>query len=314
MIRVAVAGGATGLGKTIVDTIQATTQHECIILSRKSGGELGVVGIDYSNVGSIRNVLEKHKIQVVISTIGVYTEQHYTSQLNLIEAADLSATTTRFIPSEFGIALQSQHADRSPSFPFKLKTIERLEKGGLEYTLVHTGLFLDYLAWPVVPSDLEIQSLIVNLRRNRAVIPGSGNTHIAWAHTRDVASFTVALLDFKDWDKRYFSFADRLTPRELVQLCEKIKGVKFEVTYDKKEDLEEGRCTLLPHPTIDDFKHTRFDQIDAFTSYMAKLGSIIDDGLTDLGTESSFKRICPEIAPLTARQVISQWVASNGAV
>lgn len=216
--------------------------------------------------------------------------------------------------SQLGVLTKQRHAERSSSFPFKLKTIERLEKSGLEYTLIHTGLFLDYLAWPVMLSDLEIQSLIVNLRTNRAVIHGSGNTHIAWTHTRDVASFTVALLDVKDWDKRYFSFADRLTSRELVQLCEELKGFKFEVTHDKKEDLEEGRCTLLPHPTTDDFKDTRFDQIDAYTSYMAKLGSIIDDGLTDLGTESSFKRICPEIAPLTAREVISQWVTSNGAV
>lgn len=108
MVRIAVAGGASGLGKTIMDTIRKTTTHECVVLSRTASEDATVVEVDYSNIQNIRKILEKEEIHVVISTIGVYTESHHRSQLNLIEAADLSAVTKRFIPSEFGFVIQPQ--------------------------------------------------------------------------------------------------------------------------------------------------------------------------------------------------------------
>lgn len=45
--------------------------------------------------------LERHNVHTIISAIGLVSDETSQSQLNLIEAAELSSSTKRFIPSEF---------------------------------------------------------------------------------------------------------------------------------------------------------------------------------------------------------------------
>lgn len=59
------------------------------------------VKIDYSDVAGLAKLLEYHKIHTVISAIGLISEETSESQLNLIEAAERSQVTERFIPSEY---------------------------------------------------------------------------------------------------------------------------------------------------------------------------------------------------------------------
>jgi hypothetical protein len=47
------------------------------------------------------NELEQHKIHTIISAIGLVSDETSQSQLNLIEAAEKSVLTKRFIPSEY---------------------------------------------------------------------------------------------------------------------------------------------------------------------------------------------------------------------
>lgn len=46
-------------------------------------------------------VLERHNIHTIISAIGLVSDETSQSQLNLIEAAEKSESTKRFIPSEY---------------------------------------------------------------------------------------------------------------------------------------------------------------------------------------------------------------------
>ena len=64
--------------------------------------ELGIPLLlaDYANVKSLTNLLESNLIDTVICTIDDATGS---AQLNLIEAAENSSSTKRFIPSEFGL-------------------------------------------------------------------------------------------------------------------------------------------------------------------------------------------------------------------
>jgi hypothetical protein len=48
-------------------------------------------------------VLESNKINTIISAVSVTDDATSTAQLNLIEAAERSASTKRFIPSEYGM-------------------------------------------------------------------------------------------------------------------------------------------------------------------------------------------------------------------
>jgi hypothetical protein len=58
---------------------------------------------DYSDVGSLTNLLERNRIDTVVSAMPLTDDDTSNSQLNLIEAADQSSSTKRFIPSEYGI-------------------------------------------------------------------------------------------------------------------------------------------------------------------------------------------------------------------
>lgn len=59
------------------------------------------VQIDYNDVPGLTRQLEHHNIHTIISAIGLTSEETCNSQLNLIEAAEKSKVTKRFIPSEY---------------------------------------------------------------------------------------------------------------------------------------------------------------------------------------------------------------------
>lgn len=61
---------------------------------------------DYSNVDSIVKLLEVNSVDTVISTLG--STFGTDSELILIQAADTSRKTTRYIPSNWGIGCSSE--------------------------------------------------------------------------------------------------------------------------------------------------------------------------------------------------------------
>ncbi|RSL98202.1 hypothetical protein CDV31_012687 [Fusarium ambrosium] len=283
MARIAVAGGAGGLGKSIVEAIRKGSKHHVVILSRHEQQDPNAVVIDYSSVQNLKSILERENVDTVISTIGAYTQVHHQSQLNLIEAAELAPSVKRFIPSEFGFKIGPEHVDRSPSFPFKIDTVHRLERSPLEFTLIHTGVFMDYLVYPRIPSHMECQTVWFHLELNLAAIPGDGNRTLALTHTKDVGEFVSLVLDLPKWERRYYGYAERLTLNDIVQVIEEIKAVKLDVT--------------------------KFDGQVLFKAYLAKLGSIVDDGLADLDAPEPIKETFPTYDPLTVRGAVEKWLA-----
>lgn len=59
------------------------------------------VQVDYNDIPSLARTLEEHAVHTVISAISIYDGETSQSQLNLIQAADKSNVTSRFIPSEY---------------------------------------------------------------------------------------------------------------------------------------------------------------------------------------------------------------------
>lgn len=57
--------------------------------------------IDYNDIASMTKELERHNVHTVISTVGLLSDEASQSQINLIDAAEKSSVTERFIPSEF---------------------------------------------------------------------------------------------------------------------------------------------------------------------------------------------------------------------
>lgn len=128
MVVVAIAGGTGNLGKTVLDAIAKSGQHEAIVLSRtvslpepsspfnqygrthtlQASATTAVnkpkrVAVDYTNVEQVKQALQEHKVEVVVSALVLVDDASAEAQINLIRAAAQSGTVDRFIPSEYYI-------------------------------------------------------------------------------------------------------------------------------------------------------------------------------------------------------------------
>jgi putative NADH-flavin reductase len=110
MVVVAIAGGTGNVGRTIVDVLSESTEHEIIILARNTP-EVSLVApvyvIDYNDIPGVTELLASQNVHTVISTISVTTEVTSAAQVNLIKAAVKSSTIKRFISTGWG-ALPSE--------------------------------------------------------------------------------------------------------------------------------------------------------------------------------------------------------------
>jgi nucleoside-diphosphate-sugar epimerase len=102
MGKVAVAGGSSGLGRAMVEALEAAKTHDYIVFSRKATSPK-TRAVDYSDAGALASLLEYEQVDTIISCLPIDNDESGQAQLNLIEAADRSKCTKRFLPSEFGM-------------------------------------------------------------------------------------------------------------------------------------------------------------------------------------------------------------------
>ncbi|PKY06268.1 NAD(P)-binding protein [Aspergillus campestris IBT 28561] len=313
MAIIAVAGGTGNVGRAIVEILRDTTNHPVYVLTRQADDdlakELGValLSADYSNVASLTNLLESNKIDTVISTVSIMDDTTSNAQLNLIEAAENSSSTNRFIPSEFGLRYTQEHAALFPPITGKLAAAQKLQSSpSLEYSLIATGFFLDYYGMPKVKSYLKPFVCAVDVAHNTAAIPGSGDVPVAFTHTFDVARFIAALVGAPDWPERSTIIGDKKTWNEMVAIAEEVKGVRFNVTHDSEEKLKTFQATELPsHPSM-----YAFMPKEQLQYILATFGRWSNAGGLDLPEDESLNRRFPEIQPRSVRDVLEEgWKA-----
>lgn len=107
MGKVAVAGGSSGLGRTMVDALTEAKTHDFIVLSRTATAS-NTRAVSYSDIDALVHLLESEQIDTVISCLPIDGDESGQAQLNLIEAANLSKSTKRFLPSEFGMVYREE--------------------------------------------------------------------------------------------------------------------------------------------------------------------------------------------------------------
>ena len=96
----------------------------------------------------------------------------------------------------------------------------------LEYTYVYTGMFMDYFAMPKLPTPMQSLYHIMNVPAKTAVIPGDGNSTVAYTHTEDVGKFIAAALDLPQWGGSYSIVGDLTTHNEIVATAESLTGTR----------------------------------------------------------------------------------------
>ncbi|QKD56884.2 uncharacterized protein FOBCDRAFT_241585 [Fusarium oxysporum Fo47] len=242
MTVIAVAGGAGKLGRAIVELLVEQGQHIVVVLAREGAQ---VIAVDYADAGKLAAALEANSVETVISTINSLGD--ISAELSLIQAAEKSASTKRYIPSIWGIKYTDEIASYFPIAQAKFNTIAALEATStLEYSAVLNGYFADYWVVPKVKSYQDPMPLVVDMVKNFAAIPGSGNELVTFTHTFDVARFVAALVGAPKWEKESYIIGDKVSWNQFVQYAQEAKGVKFTIKNDSVEDLKNGRVTELP--------------------------------------------------------------------
>ncbi|KAM5383422.1 hypothetical protein ACJZ2D_002115 [Fusarium nematophilum] len=133
-----VAGGSGSVGRSVVEAIVADGQFEVVVLSRKANPELEktlgarVIAADYSDPDSIATLLEQNRVNTVIS--GLSSSAPLDQEHNLIQAVARTLKVPHPGP--------------------KLAVFEALEKTKLEWTVIASGVFLDYCGMPKIKSYL----------------------------------------------------------------------------------------------------------------------------------------------------------------
>ena len=64
---------------------------------------VSIVGLDYSSVDNIADVLRNYEIEAVVSALNLDFETIASAQVNLIRGASQAGTVKRFIPSDFNV-------------------------------------------------------------------------------------------------------------------------------------------------------------------------------------------------------------------
>ncbi|EGE05310.1 hypothetical protein TEQG_04465 [Trichophyton equinum CBS 127.97] len=179
-MAIAIAGMGP-VGETIMDTLLEIPEYQkqVVILTRKkeardSFNQVEQVEVDYNDISSLAASLEKHNIDTVICAIGMISPEAGQSQVNLIQAAEKSSVTKRFIPSEYSFVQSEEILHLTPEVNLYIAANNALKETRLKYTRIFPGYFMDYWGMPNVRTRLKPLAYAVDIPNRRAIIPGDG--------------------------------------------------------------------------------------------------------------------------------------------
>lgn len=87
---------------------------------------------------------------------------------------------------------------------------------------------------------------LIDIDNNAAIMPGTGSGPVHFTYSYDVAKYTAALFALPKWEQNYYVAGGIKTWKEVVEVIERAKGVKFVVVCDSVENLEKGEINDMP--------------------------------------------------------------------
>ncbi|RHZ85915.1 hypothetical protein Glove_58g48 [Diversispora epigaea] len=249
---VVIAGATGNLGYPIAEAFLNDGSYKIKILRQKpesknekaellasKGAE--IVYVDYTQKDDLVKVLKGTDVVVNTLNPSKMGDGFFSTQLSFLEAAK-EVGVKRFIPSEFGCDYTPDNVH--PLIEAKLKFQKELEKSGLEYTFIYTGVFHSYLHY--FGFDIENKTALFYV---------DGNSKIAITSLADIGKYTVESLKLPEARNATIRVAgSTVTFNELLQMLEKATDSKWKVTEDR-EVRHRYRNKIEPIPSIvDDFK------------------------------------------------------------
>lgn len=192
------------------------------------GLNVSILVADYTSPSTLTSLLQSHTVNIVISALSLFDVPSALAQQNLISAAISTSSVTRFLPSEYGIdytlpSLSALH----PAAAWFNAAAEQLRASRLEFTRVIFGQLSDHYGYPRLASHMKQFTYFFDFARKKAGIPGKdGAASATFLHSRDVARYTVALLDEEEgtWPEVSAFASDHLTWGEVLRMAEEVTG------------------------------------------------------------------------------------------
>ncbi|HSJ69536.1 MAG TPA: SDR family oxidoreductase [Anditalea sp.] len=216
--------------KKVKGLVRSTSDAEKVNRLNEMGVET-VIG-DLKDKPSLENALKG--VTTVISTAtSIISQKRGDSiqtvdeegQINLVGAAK-EAGVDHFVyisvyPMQGEIPLQK----------VKRKVEKHLAESGLNYTILQPTFFMEVWLGPALGFDY------INAK---AMIYGEGKNPITWISLQDVAAFAVASLDNESAKNKIIELGgpEAISPMEVVQIFEKVRGEKFDVQFVPEETLK----------------------------------------------------------------------------
>ncbi len=218
--------------KNVKGLVRATSDANKVANLKASGVE--IIEGDLKNKISLEQAL--HGVSAVISTVSsTISRQEGDSiqsvdeegQINLIDAAITAGVKQMIYVSVCELG-------ESPLQTSKRKVEKHLVESGLNYTILRPTYFMEVWLSPVLGFDYP---------NAKATIYGEGNNKISWISIKDVALFATAALDNPNAANKIIGLGgpEALSPLEVVNIFETVKGTKFDLQYVPEEALKAQR-------------------------------------------------------------------------
>ena len=244
MVKVAIAGATTGLGKMVLSALLESCPHDIVVLSRNLNPTLTAQGadvrtVDYNDHDSITASLKG--VHTVLSLIGgLNTNERRDAELALLAAAK-EAGVKRFAPSEYALS-NNENVD---FYNGKKIVWDAVKKSGLEYTKFSNGVLMESLGTGTPKGELEALgglrpwTFVINMKAGTADLPGDGNAKVVFTRTRDVGRFVAAALSLEHWEEEMGMVGETTTYNEVVAAIEKVTKRKLLVKQNTTTELDE---------------------------------------------------------------------------
>lgn len=109
MVKIALAGGTSGIGLAFQEALKAQDSHQYVLLTRTPRDDARALVVEYTSISSLAETLKAQSIHTVISALSIGDEASGQAQLNLIEACTVAGCVRRFLPSEYGADYKEEY-------------------------------------------------------------------------------------------------------------------------------------------------------------------------------------------------------------
>ena len=229
-MSILVIGGTGTLGRQVVkQALDEGYQVKCLVRDFRRSAFLKDWGAElvYGDLSIPSTIpLALKGVNIVIDSATIRSTSNYTSEtidwrgkLSLLEAAKLVGIQ-RFI--YFSVL----NASKNPSIPLldlKIRVEKELEKSGLNYTIFQCSGFFQGLISQYALPVLESETIW---------LPGD-SAPVAYLDTQDAAKAVIQSLNSSEYDNKKVSLIGEKfwTPKEIIQLCERLSGKTAKISY-----------------------------------------------------------------------------------